>query len=168
MKFLLPCSCGRKLPIHASQAGEHVLCVCGADLEVPTMREIAALEQDRSEPVVSRPATRWGLRQQILLAGVVLTLAGVVLGAASYYFRPVRADIADYPPWMALHVWMVLERGIDRPPHAMETAFQEQLHTYRQWMGVAAGLAVLGVLTMAGSAVAGRIVAGRRKAGRGR
>lgn len=104
----------------------------------------------------------------MLLAGAALALAGVLLGAASYYFRPVRLDVADYPPWMALNLWMVLERGIDRPPHPMETAFQEQLHIYRQWMGVAAALAVLGVLTMAGSLVADRVVAGRRKPGRGR
>jgi len=168
MRYLLPCSCGRKLPIHASQAGERVLCTCGADVEVPTMREIAALEQDRSERVAARLAVRWGLRQRLFLAGAVLALAGVLLGAVCYYFRPVRLDVADYPPWMALNLWMVLERGIDRPPHPMETAFQQHLHDYRQWMGVAAALAVLGLLTMAGSLVADRVVAGRLKPGGGR
>ncbi len=163
MKYLLPCSCGRKLAIHTSQAGEHVRCACGAEVEVPTMRDIAALEQDRSQPVVARPATRWGLRQRILVAGAAIALIGLLLGASSYYFRPVRLDIADYPPARTLNLWMALERGIDRPPHHMEAAFNEQLHTYHQWLGVAAALVVLGVLTMAGSFVVDRVLPARRK-----
>jgi uncharacterized membrane protein HdeD (DUF308 family) len=50
----------------------------------------------------------------------------------------------------------------------METAFQELSHTYRQWMGIAVALVVLGVLTMASPAVATRVLAGRRKTGPGR
>jgi len=156
------------MPIHASQAGERVRCTCGADLEVPTMREIASLEQERAGPVASRPAARWGIRQRVLLAGAVLTLAGVLLGAVRYYLRPVQMEVADYPPWMALNLWVVLQQGVDRPPHPLEIAFERQVRIYHQWMGVAAALVVLGLLTTASSLVVDRVVAGRSRPGGGR
>ncbi len=165
MKYLLPCSCGRKLRIHTSQAGERIPCGCGADLEVPTMREIALLEQDRSEPVAPPPPRRWGIRQRLLLAGAALVLMGGFLGAASYFLRPVLAPVADYPPWMALDLWVVLQSGVDRPAHPAELGYEEALHIHRQWMGVAAALAVLGLLTMASSRLVGRVVVARPRPG---
>ena len=45
MQYLLPCQCGQKLPVDASQAGLRVRCACGAEPQVPTLRGLAALER---------------------------------------------------------------------------------------------------------------------------
>ena len=44
-QYLLPCSCGAKLTVQRSQAGENVTCGCGATVEVPTMRGLRQFEQ---------------------------------------------------------------------------------------------------------------------------
>ena len=43
-KYLLPCSCGRKMPVEPRQAGQSVDCACGESLEIPTMLAMSALE----------------------------------------------------------------------------------------------------------------------------
>jgi hypothetical protein len=43
-KYLLPCACGRKLPVEVAQAGEIVRCACGQSVTVPSLRRLRELE----------------------------------------------------------------------------------------------------------------------------
>jgi hypothetical protein len=67
-KYLLPCSCGRQVLIETTQAGERIRCECGAELEVPTLLEIARLER-KAEGTVSTEQGNWGGRQRMLFVG---------------------------------------------------------------------------------------------------
>lgn len=42
-KYLLPCSCGKFVPIETAQAGSDVVCQCGQSLKVPSMLKIKKL-----------------------------------------------------------------------------------------------------------------------------
>ncbi len=85
MKYKLPCSCGKTIPIEVSQAGQTVRCSCGAHVEVPAMRLI------RSLPVVetigpAKPSgdSPWPILSSLLFAvGMLLFVGG--LGVAGYY-----------------------------------------------------------------------------------
>ena len=44
-KYLLPCSCGKSVPVETSQAGQEVVCECGLTLTVPSMLKIKKLQQ---------------------------------------------------------------------------------------------------------------------------
>jgi hypothetical protein len=43
-RFLLPCACGKKLVVDATQAGEQLRCECGTSVLVPTLRGLKDLE----------------------------------------------------------------------------------------------------------------------------
>jgi hypothetical protein len=42
--FLLPCECGKEIPVEAGQAGETIICECGTKIEVPQLSELKTLE----------------------------------------------------------------------------------------------------------------------------
>lgn len=53
--YLLPCKCGNKIGVFASQAGDTLQCAnCKSTLPIPTLRELAKLEVLESS---TRPAT---------------------------------------------------------------------------------------------------------------
>ncbi len=97
-KYLLPCACGNQLPVGPTDAGLMVTCTCGARVKVPNTRGIRALPrlstgvpEDDAES-----AARWGLRYQLLTAGLVCLLFGAILTGYFTYTRP-----QDPTEWMA-------------------------------------------------------------------
>ena len=80
MPYLLPCpQCERKLSVDTSQAGEQLRCACGASVEVPSMRQIRALEPSDPDPGAER-TSRWDPRRGIVFAvGAVITFGGLVV-----------------------------------------------------------------------------------------
>ena len=79
--YLLPCSCGKKLPVSAAQAGAGVTCACGQKLRVPTLRGLRELEPARAESPV-RTAPGWSLAHGLCFSGgLLLILAGIALVA---------------------------------------------------------------------------------------
>lgn len=86
MKYQLPCSCGKSIPIEVSQAGQMVHCSCGAQLEIPTMRLIRQLQPVEAEAPEVRPvrATRWSVASRVLFVwGLAISALGLSL--AAYY-----------------------------------------------------------------------------------
>lgn len=80
MRYLLPCTCGRKIPVSSSQAGETLTCECGQSLTAPKLRELRQLE---TAPDTQPPARRlaWSQMQGVLFlfGGLLLLAAGVVV-----------------------------------------------------------------------------------------
>ena len=178
-KYLLPCPCGRQIPVLASQAGQQLQCECGAALEVPSMRGLAELERVGPSPeaVPSAPARPtaptsqtaqkeerrstqrrapvWGTRQRLLLIGAVIATVGVGMGTYFYEFRPRLVDAELMGPVQSWKLWRDLSHGIDqRPP--WESAYLQFLAGYHRWMIVAGAITGTGVIVMASSLLAPR------------
>jgi len=79
--YLLPCVCGKTVPVDVGQAGERVTCSCGTQLDVPTLRQLRHLP--RATPAAEpRPAATWGPRQGIATATSIIVV--VLLGWSAW------------------------------------------------------------------------------------
>ncbi len=120
-KYLLPCLCGLQIAIEPRQAGETVVCQCGAKIQVPSMLEIRALEPAPVESTSPRPAEAWGWRQLLKMLGVILLLVAIIS-------------------------WVLLERPVSRfkvmPPEILQRSAQELTpsQTWDQWQWAKRGL----------------------------
>ncbi len=79
MKYLLPCThCERKLSVDSTQAGESIICACGASLEIPSFREIRNLERGGASDAAPVPRS-WNARRGVVFAvGLAIVFCGVV------------------------------------------------------------------------------------------
>jgi hypothetical protein len=81
--YLLPCSCGKKVPVDAGQAGAKVTCECGQQLAVPTFRALRDLEQEKPVAAVAVGAaesSEWNPVRGIMFSlGMLLSLIAAVL-----------------------------------------------------------------------------------------
>ena len=165
--YLLPCSCGEKVPVEPRQAGEVVRCSCGASLEVPTLLEMAALERAEPEPGARRPSRPWGVRQGLALMGAVIFLGALVLVIFVSRTRPhppgfdrpemspeaIRRQSRALTPFESRRAWQTLRaQGPDGLMPAQEQRYadklgryQEELLRWRLSMGVVLVIAVAGV-----------------------
>jgi len=82
-KYLLPCECGKRIAIDASQAGQQIACECGELLEVPTLRGVRALEPVPETTPPLRQAGEWNSSRGVIFAGSLILS---VIGAAISYF----------------------------------------------------------------------------------
>lgn len=142
-KYLLPCSCGKQLPVETSQAGERITCDCGKEIEVPTLLKLRQLDHVPSEDVAVVRRRSWGGRQRMLLLGSVLALAGLAWTAWCFHTRP-RFDltITTAPAAFTLDFWDSLKGGIDAPTYSERVISFDRVWRTR-WIVV--GLAVAGL-----------------------
>jgi hypothetical protein len=99
-KYLLTCGCGKTVPVEIGQAGGHVACSCGAQLDVPPLRKlrhlpVAATERDH-------PASAWSARKGIIACGLIL--AGL-LAAATLWSRFSEPSIPPFDPAGYQRMW---------------------------------------------------------------
>jgi hypothetical protein len=160
VKYLLPCSCGRKLPVELRQAGQSVVCQCGASLEVPTMLELATLAKAGEEPAASRPAMRWGRRQRVGLVGLTIVLATIGLAVYLACDPPVRPPIhpelspehiEDLSPVASRKAWRELRREGIAPRYPADAAYEEAVFRYRLRWGATAVLGICGTGLIVGA-----------------
>ncbi len=84
-QFLLPCSCGAKLPVNKSQAGMSLPCPeCGVSVEVPTIRKLSSLAT--MIPEKKRAKAGQGLKWLGPVAAISLLVGIVGLSYAGYLF----------------------------------------------------------------------------------
>jgi len=151
-RYLLPCECGRKIPVQATQAGKRVRCACGGWLDVPTLRKIRLLEQQ--ELAEGPPPQRgfWGQRQRIaLLGGVALAAAAVWIGALLLY-RPVMPSPPDprtLTPLESFALWEKLLQGPDAGGNPQRRQYERDMATWWHWCAVAVALAVVATMVIA-------------------
>jgi len=94
-RYLLPCpNCSQKLTVSLVQAGEHVACECGTNVDVPTMRELRMLSpaEDNLEP----QKTGWNTRRGwLFVIGVMFILFA---GLAHWQINPMRKRLDIQAP----------------------------------------------------------------------
>jgi hypothetical protein len=132
MRYLLPCACGRQIPISTTQAGETLVCECGRSLMAPKLRELRQLPEAPGEDL-PRLREPWSRQQGVLFASgfVLLLLSGTILGVTIFQrnqlhteaprIAPDRLDeylaqIDKNTPLQNFELWQneMLEQGLDR------------------------------------------------------
>jgi len=135
-----------------------VRCVCGIQLEVPTLRGLRELER-----AVAPPATRraWGDRQRVVFVLAVLSLLAVAV--AGYLAISLPADLAPPPPIefdadaplsLALAVHEDLKRGL-APAMPVLSPQERAIEKRRELMtwGIKIALALAGCGLLAAAVV---------------
>lgn len=157
-KYLLPCSCGQKVAVDASQAGLEVPCACGAKLEVPTMRGLSQLqivEEPREEHAA--PQAAWGPAQGLMFLGAVLLLGGLVAVLLVMQTRPqwqvqdeqIRLDVNRLTPGQLWQRWQFLRQGVGGPNDPIRQQYEQAWSTYRRRLTMSILPLAAGVLLFA-------------------
>ncbi len=107
-KYLLPCSCGKTVPVETSQAGGEVRCDCGQVLKIPSLSNIKKLplegvanlsdgQQQIGETapgLKKNDGPRRKINYSLLTAGLILTIvSGCALGYILLKTYPKAEDV---------------------------------------------------------------------------
>ena len=149
-KYLLPCICGQDIPVEATQAGQQVRCVCGVELEVPTLLNLIRLKPavPPADAVPRRARSAWGRRQQVMLVGLAIMAVGALWAGWEVWARPRRLEVTAYPPRLIVLYWTSLKQGVDHPM-PVEVFYAERLDENNRWLIVTGVVIGLGLLTVA-------------------
>jgi hypothetical protein len=169
--YLLPCACGEKLRIDASQAGLDVRCRCGKDVKAPTLRGLSQLERVE-EDAATKPPQQWGTRQRLVLIGSLIVSCG--LGVAGWYWyntppSELRVSIdSRLPKQLAeqigamsaeelIETWnKVAKEELDRTEPAELANYHRFVEHQQRRMYIGLGIAAIGGLVQASSLVVGK------------
>ncbi|HEX3725927.1 MAG TPA: hypothetical protein VHV08_06775 [Pirellulales bacterium] len=167
-EYLLPCSCGRQVPVTPRMAGETIECACGNRLDVPTLRHMRLLIANA--PVGATPAREWTNRHR--LAFVWLVLMAIAAGIAAYFSWQIPPEPqirvhavddlvrASNSPAEVYATFQELEKGI-RPQTVTVTAEVQKILEQRSQLTWGIRIA-LGVCLFAAAAAAVTLLAARR------
>ncbi len=146
-KYLLPCQCGRKVAVEATQAGQRIHCDCGTVLDVPTLLGLAKLEPVVDQQAASEARRRaWGSRQIVALLGGLIFLLAIATLAALWATRPKAPDMQRLAPFDAMVMWDAFQQGIGGEPSPPERRYADALAWYVRWLSLAGAVAVVGVV----------------------
>jgi len=154
--YLFPCGCGREHPVVEAQAGQRVVCSCGAELEVPTLLGLRRLRQAEAPTEPSGGQRNWGTRQRLLVVGGVTVLVGLALAGWFAARCPRMVEVQAFPPLATLELWESLQMGVGKPPNPWEKAFLDIIHSHQRMAALGLAIAGLGALITASSFVVGR------------
>jgi hypothetical protein len=163
MRYLIPCECGRQIPISTSRAGESLTCECGRSFTAPKLRELRQLPAaSDDQPGPSRRA--WSRQQGVLFAVglALLMVSAVVLTVTTLQRTQLHTEPPEIPPepldeFLAqidrntplqnFEIWQteILEEGLDRAgdPHYV---IERRIASALDWIRLAGGVgAVLGL-----------------------
>ena len=148
-KYLLPCSCGDKIAVESTQAGQILRCSCGKPLEVPTLQGIRRLERSVDESdQLEAPSSYGGVAIGVALVGLVIALGGAGFTGWLHQRQPVLIDIDYMSPWDTWLMWHSLRDGVRMPEYA-NSPYQEAKKIHNQYMTVGIVITVIGILTLA-------------------
>lgn len=88
--YLLPCTCGKKLRVSSAQAGEELICECGARVQVPTMRGLRELQPAESVQPTGRRrrSSAWEDRHRVAFLLVIAAIGCAALAGYLWSILP--------------------------------------------------------------------------------
>lgn len=157
--YLLPCTCGKKIGVTKSQAGQTVRCTCGTELEVPTLRNLSELERVGTRGVAK--TTTWTNRHRLVFSLAIVALAGVL--AAGYLAIDLPPPLPEFemvevdemtPFGNVMAVYDEMKKGIEGavPPISPEMRALENQRETKLW-GIRMALTAAGCAAVAAAAV---------------
>jgi hypothetical protein len=155
-KYFLPCKCGQKVIVEPRQAGESLVCVCGASLSAPTVLQMAKLEPADDVDKKSQTTQTWGSRDRMLLLGSLALLVGLGFGIWLAFHQPVtrynylgpdriRQTVAGMSLSKSWDAWTDLKRGINPTP---DRVYESWVRDFYMQLGAAGILAVGGAVLL--------------------
>ena len=153
-QYLLPCRCGQQNVVQPRQAGETILCCCGASLEVPTLLGMADLEP-APQPSTPLPSTTgWGIKHRLRLLGIVLVLSAVGGGVWLYMHQPasrfdqidpelIRQNYKKFTPSVTWDGWRYMQKGLDR---RIDENYAAAVLRFRAWQIVVGAVTLCGIM----------------------
>jgi hypothetical protein len=142
IQYLLPCSCGRKMPIETRQAGESIACECGATLEIPRLLELKKLEKIAAQSSQSKQSAAWGNGHSLFLSGAVILVVTAVLCVLvfQYGYRDpydqnpdqIHEYFQNMPPSVTWESWMYFKQVGINPRKVYIDRRMEGEHAKRQ------------------------------------
>jgi hypothetical protein len=181
--YLLPCQCGERFQVDASESGLVKQCHCGATLEVPTLRGLARLEKVVVEEAA--PRRPWGGAQRGMVIGGLIAVIGVAmtiywhvkrLPQPEEFLSPqdaFRLGVPNDLSWVDDHVANVLQlwyrieaEGLQAPPSQMLEPYYRALEVTRWWRVASYVVAGLGLLVLGISVLVSRLGGSRATAPR--
>jgi hypothetical protein len=157
--YLLPCTCGKKLGVTKSQAGQTVRCACGKELEVPTLRGLSELERVGTRSAAQ--SRQWTNRHRVVFSLGVAALVGVLAaGYLAWELPPPlpkieMVEVDETTPFVNLMaVYDELKKGLDGavPPISAEMRAMEHEREMRLW-GIRVAISAAGCAAVAAAAV---------------
>jgi hypothetical protein len=155
IQYLVPCTCGRKIPVETRQAGGEVACECGASIAIPRLLELKTLEKVAVQAAEAKPRGAWGIGHGLIASAAVLLVGVIALSVLVFIYAAddpyesmtpdqIRENFQKLTPMQTWGMWMNLQQaGINPPKKAMERYF-EGLHAQRQmlltFLGIAAAV----------------------------
>jgi hypothetical protein len=165
MRYLLPCACGNQIPVEPKDAGLTVTCSCGAQLKVPNTRGMAALPRlgaGEDESVAASSAAGWGLKNQLLTAGLISTLFGVALLAFAILTSPsdpsqemARQEFENIPLARLESLWQqYATKGLEPIESPQMAAYEQERDEKNRmtWIGGVVAIGGLGLLAASAAA----------------
>jgi hypothetical protein len=168
-KYLLPCSCGQKVSVERRQAGSSVICSCGKELEIPTIRNFAHLEKVESETESLPPL--WGLRQGLVFLGLVIALPALAYAGYVYsqlntletdFLQIVGQSTMDFTPAQSVMLWNMYKDGMPKAPTPYSARIVEAIQSLKRTIGIAGVIAIVGLLIAASGFLVKSAPAGKR------
>ncbi len=173
MQYLLPCECGQKHRLTASQAGQSLPCSCGASLHAPAFRDLKNLEVAPEESKKKRSAggtwnplqgAAFGLGAGLIgVSAVCLAMVSLYLGGLHpqepvlnpEFLKHFLAEIDTNTPEKNLDVWHkeIIEEGLSRPGRPVYLVHQhleQRLFLFRR---IFYGVLVMGIVSLLASFV---------------
>ena len=148
-KYLLTCHCGANVPVEIGQAGERVVCQCGATLEAPPLRKMRHLPVAPAAGASAGLSPAWSPRKGIVTACLVLAAVLAVMALWSWITEPVIAPFSaagrqqaveeglkTMTPEQSWHLWVerykpLAEQGFTEFEHPHAAAIEQQIAKQR-------------------------------------
>jgi hypothetical protein len=177
-RYLVACTCGRQHTVETRQAGETIVCECGATVAVPTLRQLRQLPEAGADTTGAAgsaaaagrgPSAGWGARQRLItVCLLVAAVALAVVGGSRMLEKPVpKLDkveytkgvervVANLTPVQAWEIWQkqyepLRSKGFEVYRAQGEAAMKQALSMHRGTQMI--GLAVAAVCAVAAIAV---------------
>lgn len=162
-RYQLPCpSCSSVLQVATTQAGETLVCSCGEELVVPTLRELRQLDTVEDENGRGKTSGWNPLRGALFVSGVMLlAIAGIGhwrvdslrqdLDTTQPEFREMTFDVQTLTPMRAWEAWVHFrEQSLqyrDTPEFVENRRKHRELtaYLYAFWAAAGIGLILVGV-----------------------